>query len=94
MRSITILTAAFVAIASAAPTFPTLDTNDNPLSALDNLSGYFNLIASKVEVAKGLSTAPVCDLSKAHMPTGKHEIAHHPRTENLWHGITNMYLPL
>lgn len=93
MRPITIFTAAFVAIASAAPTFPTLDTNDNPLSALDNLSGYFNLIASKVEVAKGLSTAPVCDLSKAHMPTGKHEIAHHPRAENLWHSITNMYLP-
>lgn len=70
MRPSTILAATFVALANAAPTFPSLDLKDNPVSALDNLSGYFNLIAAKVQAAKVLSAAPVCDLSKAHMPIG------------------------
>ncbi len=41
------------------------------MNALDSLSSYFNLIASKVEAAKAISVAPTCDLSKAKMPTGK-----------------------
>ncbi|TWU74699.1 hypothetical protein ED733_004893 [Metarhizium rileyi] len=70
MRSSTILTVAFAAAVMAAPTGPTLDMKDNPVSALGSLSEYFNLIAAKVQLAKVLSTAPVCDLSKAHMPSG------------------------
>ncbi|KHO00928.1 uncharacterized protein MAM_01706 [Metarhizium album ARSEF 1941] len=66
----TALTAALVVVANAAPALPTLDRRDNSVNALDSLSGYFNLIASKVEASKLLSTAPLCDLSKARMPDG------------------------
>ncbi|KAK2612899.1 hypothetical protein QQS21_001010 [Conoideocrella luteorostrata] len=62
--------AASAAVVSTAPTWPSLELGVNRLSALDNLSGYFNLIAAKVQAAKALSSAPVCDLSKAHMPVG------------------------
>lgn len=70
MRLSTLVMAAFGLVASAAPTGPILDADDNSVSAVDNLSGYFNLIASKVQAAKVLSVAPLCDLSKAQMPTG------------------------
>lgn len=41
------------------------------MNALDSLSGYFNLVASRVDAAKATSFAPTCDPSKAKMPTGK-----------------------
>lgn len=69
MRPSTIVTATLALAANAAPTtFPILDLKDNPVSALDGLSGYFNLIASKVQATKALSSLPTCDLSKARMP--------------------------
>lgn len=63
---------ALAATASAAPTWPSINFKDlaNPFDALDHLSGYFNLIAAKVEAAKAIGMAPVCDTSKAKMPLG------------------------
>jgi hypothetical protein len=61
------------AVAGAAPTWPSFNIKDiaNPMNALDSLSGYFNLVASKVDAVKAISVAPTCDPTKAKMPTGK-----------------------
>ena len=76
MRPSVLLTAAFAVSSTAAPALLNLNVKNtvNPFNAIDSLSGYFNLIASKVQAAKVLSVAPVCDLSKAQMPNGKHEL--------------------
>ncbi|KAG6015440.1 hypothetical protein E4U43_005314 [Claviceps pusilla] len=70
MRLSTVVFAIWAAAANAVPTFPILNLKDNPMSALTSLSDYFNLVASKVQAAKFLSSAPACHLSKAHMPIG------------------------
>lgn len=56
--------------AHAAPALPKIDLKDvaDPAAALDALSTYFNLIASKVQTSKVRPVAPICDLSKAQMP--------------------------
>ncbi|RFU74433.1 malate dehydrogenase [Trichoderma arundinaceum] len=56
--------------AQAAPALPKLNLKDftNPAAALDSLSSYFNLLASKVQTSKVRPVVPVCDLSKAQMP--------------------------
>lgn len=71
MRFSTALVAA--SVASAAPVWPSINLGKvrNPFSALDNLSGYFNAVASKVAQAKVISVAPQCDATKAVMPTSK-----------------------
>lgn len=71
MRLSTVVFAIWAAAANAAPTFPILNLKDNPMSALTSLSDYFNLVASKVQAAKFLSSAPACHLSQAHMPIGE-----------------------
>ncbi|POR33434.1 Malate dehydrogenase [Tolypocladium paradoxum] len=70
MRPSTILASTLAVTARAAPAFPELNLKDlaDPTNALDSLSGYFNLIAAKVQAARLLSEAPVCDLSQAQMP--------------------------
>ncbi|KAH6603320.1 malate dehydrogenase [Trichoderma cornu-damae] len=56
--------------AQAAPALPKLNLKDiaNPAAALESLSGYFNLLAAKVQTFKARPAVPVCDLSKAQMP--------------------------
>ncbi|KAG5981152.1 hypothetical protein E4U55_003239 [Claviceps digitariae] len=70
MRPSTVVFAIWAVAANAAPSFPILDLKHNPMGAMTSLSDYFNLLASKVQAAKTLSSAPSCDLSKAHMPVG------------------------
>lgn len=68
--------------AHAAPVAPKIDLKNvaNPAAALDALSNYFNLIASKVQTAKVQPVAPVCDMSKAQMPTSKHSLGNQIQT--------------
>lgn len=66
-----VVTAILAVAATAAPTFPILDLEDDSVRATESLSDYFNLIASKVQAARTLSSAPICDLSRAHMPAGE-----------------------
>ncbi|KAG6008803.1 hypothetical protein E4U21_003832 [Claviceps maximensis] len=70
MRLSYFISAIWAVAASAAPTRPILDLKHNPMSAMASLSDYFNLVASKVQAAKALSSAPSCYLSRAHMPLG------------------------
>ncbi|KAL7806122.1 hypothetical protein V8C44DRAFT_339669 [Trichoderma aethiopicum] len=57
--------------ARAAPAQPKIDLHDfkNPASAINSLTEYFNLVASKTEIAKVQPTAQLCDMSKAQMPS-------------------------
>lgn len=73
MRSPITVASLLALSASAAPAWPSLNLGElgNPLAALDGLSSYFNMVASKVEQVKSATVAPQCDVSKAHMPTGK-----------------------
>lgn len=70
MRFSSFLISTLVAGAYAAPALPFLDLEGlaNPGTALDALSGYFNLVASKIKSSKTFPAAPKCDLSKAQMP--------------------------
>ncbi|KAK4082168.1 uncharacterized protein Triagg1_1980 [Trichoderma aggressivum f. europaeum] len=71
MRSSTFLVSSLAIFgAQAAPALPKLDLDSikNPAVALDSISSYFNLLASKVQLSKVQSVAPICDLSKAQMP--------------------------
>lgn len=72
MHLSTILLSTLAVVASAAPTDPTLRLKGvkDPADAISQLSGYFNLLAAKVQAAKVMSVSPVCDLSKAQMPAG------------------------
>ncbi|CAM1510244.1 Fc.00g005790.m01.CDS01 [Cosmosporella sp. VM-42] len=71
MQLSTILLSTLAAVASAAPSYPKYSTKDarSAVDTLGHLSGYFNLIAGKVQAARISATPPVCDLSKAQMPT-------------------------
>ncbi|KAM0255319.1 hypothetical protein ACHAQJ_005909 [Trichoderma viride] len=72
MRPSTVLVSSLAVFgAHAAPALPKLDLKNiaNPAAALDALSSYFNLLASKVQTSKVQSVAPICNLSKAQMPT-------------------------
>ncbi|KAI0377459.1 hypothetical protein F5Y04DRAFT_178497 [Hypomontagnella monticulosa] len=51
----------------AAPTWPTLNWDAAKPDGLDTVSEYFNMLAQKVESGKWLSSAPICDISKAQM---------------------------
>ncbi|KFA64721.1 hypothetical protein S40285_05276 [Stachybotrys chlorohalonatus IBT 40285] len=70
MHFSTFLLSALAMVASAAPTNPrvnlgnTVDASD----AVEKVSTYFNLLASKVQYARVLNNAPVCDLSRAQIP--------------------------
>ncbi|PNY24440.1 Malate dehydrogenase [Tolypocladium capitatum] len=72
MRPSTVLASTLAMTARAAPTFPELNLKGlaDPAGALDSLSAYFSLMADKVQAARLLSAAPVCDVSRAQMPAG------------------------
>lgn len=81
MRPSTILVSSLAVFgARAAPAQPKIDLNDfkNPASAINSLTEYFNLVASKTEIAKVQPTAQLCDVSKAKMPSGKIPPPHSP----------------
>lgn len=56
---------ALCAVALSAPALPSAPRGPVGTKVVDD---YFNLLAGKVAVGKGLSQAPVCDLSKAVLP--------------------------
>jgi hypothetical protein len=76
--------------AHAAPAVPKIDLKNvaNPAAALDALSDYFNLIASRVQTSKVQQVAPVCDLSKTQMPTRKYSLG--ARYRHAW-TLTNQW---
>ncbi|KAI8627709.1 hypothetical protein F5Y19DRAFT_440949 [Xylariaceae sp. FL1651] len=55
--------------ALAAPAWPQLTHDVATPTAQSIVSEYFNLLAQKVDAGKNLAQAPVCDLSKAQLPT-------------------------
>lgn len=70
MWSTTILVSALCAAAAlAAPTYPHLNVDAATPSSTDDLSDYFNTLANKLSSSKQMSELPVCDLSKAVLPT-------------------------
>ena len=73
MKAFTVL-ASLVTVASAAPTFPKLNLKEaiSPDATLESLSDYFNTLATRVQLAKVMSSPPTCDLTKAKMPTGQY----------------------
>jgi hypothetical protein len=77
MRFSAILVPVMALVASAAPSGPRVAITEktDATDAMSHLSDYFNLLASKVQAAKAFSKAPVCDLSRAHMPAGWEKLA-------------------
>jgi hypothetical protein len=63
MRSSIWIASVLATVALAAPQYTAAD------GVTDVLQTYFELLASKVQEGQGL--APVCDLSKAQMPSSK-----------------------
>lgn len=78
MRLSSVLIAGLASVACAAPSFPIIDLKkiDGPAAAVEALSNYFNLIAYKAQAAKVTGRPPVCDVSTAQMPVGKHKLLH------------------
>ncbi|TVY78128.1 hypothetical protein LSUE1_G004645 [Lachnellula suecica] len=59
---------ALCAVALSAPTI-TIPSGAALPAEVKALSDYFNLLATKVQAGKSMAAAPVCDLSKASLPT-------------------------
>lgn len=53
----------------AAPTWPQINTDALNADGVEAVSDYFNKLAEKVQAGKYTMEAPVCDLSKAVMPS-------------------------
>lgn len=70
MRLSTVLASSLALSAYAAPAYPNFDIKNaiNPGDSFESLSEYFNLLATRVQLAKVLSSPPICDISKAVMP--------------------------
>jgi len=70
MRLSTILASTLAVAVSAAPTFPEFNLKEalNPDDTLSSLSDYFNLLATRVQLAKVQSKPPTCDVTQARMP--------------------------
>ena len=83
MRFSTVLVSAYAVTVSAAPAFPDFRIKDvvNPEDTLTALSEYFNVLATKVQLAKYLSEPPTCDVSTAKMPSAPEALA--PPAEGL-----------
>lgn len=62
MRSSLWIASVLATVALAAPSY----TSSGDTEALQI---YFELLASKVQEGQNMATAPVCDLSKASMPS-------------------------
>jgi len=65
MRTSLWIASALCTVGLSAPTLP---PSAAPPGDMTVLSDYFNLLASKVDASRSLSSAPVCDLSQASMP--------------------------
>ncbi|KAH8888783.1 hypothetical protein GQ53DRAFT_748689 [Thozetella sp. PMI_491] len=66
----TLLTvSALAAGALAAPVYPELNVDAAMPGGIDTMSQYFNMLADKVQQSRLMSQAPVCDLSRAVLPT-------------------------
>lgn len=78
MRFSTILASTLAVAVSAAPTFPQLNLKEvlNPDDTLSSLSEYFNLLATRVQLAKVQSKPPTCDVTQARMPQGESQLQH------------------
>ena len=55
--------------ALAAPSYPTFNVNAAMPGDLKQMTDYFNMLARKVQEGRSMAYSPVCDLSKAKMPT-------------------------
>ncbi|KAJ4425298.1 hypothetical protein N0V82_000108 [Gnomoniopsis sp. IMI 355080] len=69
MRTSILLSALCATATLAAPAYPELNVNAVNPNAVDDLSEYFGLLAQKISSGKQMSTSPVCDMSKAVLPT-------------------------
>ncbi|KAK2736097.1 golgi membrane protein [Colletotrichum kahawae] len=67
MRFASLLVPTLASLALAAPTYPTLNLNSALPGNIEDISEYFNMLATKVQALKYLSAEPVCDLTKAKM---------------------------
>jgi hypothetical protein len=65
MRSSIWIASVLATFALAAPQYDAAD------GSRDALQTYFELLSSKVQEGQGTGSAPVCDLSKAQMPSSK-----------------------
>ncbi|GKT48872.1 uncharacterized protein ColSpa_09053 [Colletotrichum spaethianum] len=79
MHCPTLLVPALASIALAAPTYPTLNLQAALPGSIEHISEYFNMLATKVQATRYLSTAPVCDISAANMPESAIETLGEPR---------------
>jgi hypothetical protein len=70
MRPSTIAVSLLAVATSAAPTFPSLDLSDavNAGDTLESMSAYFNVLATRVQLAQAVDEPPSCDVSSAQMP--------------------------
>ncbi|TKW52478.1 hypothetical protein CTA1_7282 [Colletotrichum tanaceti] len=79
MHSSSLLVPGLVSLALAAPTYPTLNLQAALPGSIEHISEYFNMLAAKVQAARYLSAAPVCDLSAAKLPESAIETLGEPR---------------
>ncbi|TDZ31840.1 hypothetical protein C8035_v001298 [Colletotrichum spinosum] len=67
MRFSSLLLPTVASLALAAPTYPTLNVKSALPGNIEDISEYFNMLASKVQALKYVFPEPLCDLSQAHM---------------------------
>jgi hypothetical protein len=70
MRASLLLLPALSASVLGAPTYPELNMDAAMPRDTQVLSDYFNSLAQKVQEGRKMSSAPVCDLTKAQQPIG------------------------
>ncbi|KAK4138595.1 hypothetical protein BT67DRAFT_476478 [Trichocladium antarcticum] len=68
MHASLLLVSALAASVWAAPTYPQVDADAAIPDNIRAISEYFNLLASKVQDSRILSTPPTCDLSQVSLP--------------------------
>jgi hypothetical protein len=70
MHTSSLLVATLSVAAFAAPQYPLVNMDAASSEGWVTLSEYFNMLAEKVQNSRRMSTAPVCDLANAQLPTG------------------------
>lgn len=68
MQPSMLLVSALAATVLAVPMYPELNMNAVMPGELDDMTHYFNMLASKVQASEDMSFAPVCDASRIVMP--------------------------
>jgi len=53
----------------AAPVYPDLNLAAAMPGSLDTMTEYFTMLSNKVQQSRLMASAPICDLSKAVLPT-------------------------